>query len=108
MSFAGVGMVLLRLLAFTLSVEPNVYHFEFPAARDNSSIILVIMSDTNQTPYFAFQSVPILADEQTSLDIPRHYLPHGGYHLVATLMQWHEGDKAETPVDWADTIILVN
>lgn len=103
------AVAILRVVTMSLSIQPTVYHVEFQPSRDNSSIVLVIASDTNSKPYYQFNSVPLWPDDGlSSVDIPRHKLPHGGYHITAFLMQWPEGTKDEIAVDSADAIILVN
>lgn len=96
----------LLMAMLSLSVEPSVYHIGFPPDPDNSAVVLVISSNTNAKPYYQFDEVLILEMDATSVDIPRHALPHGGYHITAMLMKWVDG--MEVAVDSADTIILVD
>lgn len=99
-----MGKWLTIALAVTLSIEPTVYHVTFPASDQNYSVVVIITSDTNSRPYVQFDEVPIDGD-QTSANVLRHPLPHGGYHITAQLMQWTEAGLIA--VDSADAIILV-
>lgn len=104
----AAGMALVQAMTMSLTITPTNYHVEFPANPDNSSIVLVIQSDTNSKPYYQYNSVPLWPEDAfSSMDIPRHALPHGGYHITAILMQWPEGSKDEAAVDSVDTIIVV-
>lgn len=104
--FGLAALALKMLLAFSLTVEPQSYHVEFPPDPNNVAIVLVISSDTNQKPYYQWDEVPIEDELQSSVDIPRHSLPHGGYHIQAMLMKLVDGK--ETFVDSADVAIKVN
>lgn len=93
-------------LGIVLTITSAFYKVDFEASPDNYAIVLVISADTNSKAYYAYQEYPILTDDAHSLDIPRHALPHGGYHILAQLMQWRDGE--EVAVDYSDSIILVN
>lgn len=93
-------------VGMALVIYPLMFHVAFEPSPDNYAIVLVITSDTNQTPYFQYDEVPILTDDQASLDIPRHHLPHGGYHITTQLMRWVDNELVL--VDAADTLIVVH
>lgn len=89
-----------------LLIYPQWFKVTFEPSPDNYSIVVVITSDTNGKPYFQYDETPILSDDQSSIQVPRHALPRGGYHIVAYLMRWV--DNQLTLVDGTDTIILAN
>lgn len=89
-----------------LLIYPLRFHVSFEPSSANYSIIMVITSDTNQRPYYEYDEIPILDDDISSIDITRHSLPHGGYHISAQLMRWVDGQVIL--VDSTDTLILVN
>lgn len=75
------------LVTMILSIGPSAYHVTFEPDAQNAEVRLVIFSDTNGTPYQAIHAIDVDGN-QSSVDIPRHTLPKGGYIIYAELMRW--------------------
>jgi len=99
-------LLLLRLSSVVLSLTPTSYHVEFPPSSDNYAVVITIVSNDNSHPYYKYEydEVPIEGEDDTSIDIPRRFLPSGNYTLEAGLSRWVDGKPSV--VEWSDTLTI--
>ena len=77
---------------------------EFPPSSDNYAVVITIVSNDSSHPYYKYDEVPIEGEDDTSIDIPRRFLPSGNYTLEAGLSRWVDGKPSV--VEWSDTLTI--